>query len=160
MRGEPVDSLPNLAITMMKAADEIRVPYKTYALEVDAHVRGQLAVSKAYDIDHVSGISDPVVEAADLGAPSSTATPPPAIDDEEPLLLEPAQLLSLKVPDPASSPRMGKRLAVIARLRKECGGEKAVEGWIEGPIAESCDLRGVSRITMDFFDQPVSSGTW
>jgi MtaA/CmuA family methyltransferase len=155
MRGERVDSLPNLAITMMKAADEIGVPYKTYALEADAHVRGQLAVSRAYDIDHVSGISDPAVEASDLGARIIYRDDsPPAIDDAAPLLLEPSHLLALKVPDPASSPRMRKRLDVIARLKKECGGEKAVEAWIEGPIAESCDLRGVSRIMMDFFDRP------
>ena len=75
MRGEPMDALPNMAITMMKAADEIRVPYKTYAMDADAHARGQTAVSRAYGIDHVSGISDPAVEASDLGrARSSTAT--------------------------------------------------------------------------------------
>jgi MtaA/CmuA family methyltransferase len=153
--GEPTDVLPNVAITMMKAADQIGVPYKTYALDADAHFRGQMAVSRAYDIDHVSGISDPAVEASDLGAAIIYRDDsPPAMDDNEPLLLDPARLLSLKVPDPASTPRMGKRIAVIAKLAKECRGEKAVEGWIEGPIAESCDLRGVSRIMMDFFDQP------
>ncbi len=155
MHGRPVDCLPNMAITMMKAADEIGVPYKTYALEADAHVRGQVAVSRAYDIDHVSGISDPAVEASDLGAAVIyREDSPPAIDDAAPLLLDPARLLALKVPDPAASPRMRKRIDVISRLKKECGAQKAVEGWIEGPIAEACDLRGVSRIMMDFFDQP------
>jgi MtaA/CmuA family methyltransferase len=155
MRGEPVDCLANMAITMMKAADEIRVPYKTYAMEADAHARGQAAVSRKYGIDHVSGISDPAVEAADLGAVVIYRDDaPPAIDDNEPLLLETARLASLKVPDPWSTPRMRKRIDVVAQLKKECGGEKAVEGWIEGPIAESCDLRGVSRIMMDFYDSP------
>lgn len=155
MRGEPVDALANMAITMMKAADEIRVPYKTYAMDADAHARGQAAVSRAFGIDHVSGISDPAVEAADLGAAVIyREDAPPAIDDNEPLLLDTARLLSLKVPDPLSTPRMRKRIDVVARLKKECGGDKAVEGWIEGPIAESCDLRGVSRIMMDFYDDP------
>ena len=155
MRGEPVDSLANVAITMMKAADEIRVPYKTYAMDADAHARGQVAVSRKYGIDHVSGISDPAVEAADLGAVVIYRDDaPPAIDDDQPLLLDIARLASLKVPDPWSTPRMRKRIDVVARLKKECGGEKAVEGWVEGPIAESCDLRGVSRIMMDFYDDP------
>jgi AcrR family transcriptional regulator len=35
---------------------------------------------------------------------------------------------------------MRKRIDVIARLKKEIGHEKAVEGWIEGPIAEACGL--------------------
>ncbi len=87
MRGQPVDALPNLAITMMKAADEIGVPYRTYATEADAHARGQMAASRAYGIDHVSGISDPAVEASDLGAAVIyREDAPPAIDDGEPLL--------------------------------------------------------------------------
>jgi len=155
MRGAPVDALPNVVITMMKAADEIGVPYRTYAIVADAHSPGHMAVSRAYGIDHVSGISDPAVEASDLGAAVIyREDAPPAIDDSEPLLLDTGKLLSLRVPDPWSSPRMRKRIDVVARLKKDCGGEKAVEGWIEGPIAESCDLRGVSRIMMDFYDSP------
>jgi MtaA/CmuA family methyltransferase len=30
-----------------------------------------------------------------------------------------------------------------------------VEGWIEGPIAEACDLRGINTIMTDFFDSPA-----
>jgi len=154
MRGEPTDHLANLTITMMKAADEIGVPYKTYALDADAHARGQAAVSRAYGIDHVSGISDPAVEAADLGARVIYRDDaPPAIDDEEPLLLDTARLISLKVPDPRASRRMRTRIDAIALMKKECD-DKAVEGWIEGPMAESCDLRGVSRVLMDFYDAP------
>jgi len=153
MRGEPVDHLPNIAITMMKAADEIGVPYRTYAMEAEAHARGQLAVSRAYGIDHVSGISDPAVEAADLGAAVIyREDAPPAIDDNDPLLLDTGRLLALKVPDPWASPRMRKRIDAVARMKRDCGGEKAVEGWIEGPMAESCDLRGVSRLLMDVYD--------
>jgi len=155
MRGEQVDCLPNIAITMMKAADEIGVPYKTYAMDADAHARGQIAVSRAYGIDHVSGISDPAVEAADLGASVIyRENAPPAINDDEPLLLDTGRLVSLKVPDPWASPRMRKRLDAVSLMKKACGGEKAVEGWIEGPMAESCDLRGVSRVLMDFYDDP------
>jgi len=103
----------------------------------------------------VSGISDPAVEASDLGAVVIyREDAPPAIDDSEPLLLDTRRLLGLEVPDPWSSPRMRKRIDVVARLKKDCGSEKAVEGWIEGPIAEACDLRGVSRIMMDFYDAP------
>jgi MtaA/CmuA family methyltransferase len=155
MRGRPVDALPNMPITMMKAADEIGVPYRTYAVDADAHARGQMAVSRSYGIDHVSGISDPAVEASDLGAAVIyREDAPPAIDDNEPLLRDTRRLLDLKIPDPWASPRMRKRIDVVARLKKGCGGEKAVEGWIEGPMAESCDLRGVSRIMMDFYDSP------
>ena len=29
-----------------------------------------------------------------------------------------------------------------------------IEGWIEGPIAEGADLRGINTLMMDFFDDP------
>jgi MtaA/CmuA family methyltransferase len=155
MRGEQVDRLPNIAITMMKAADEIGVPYKTYALDADAHARGQLAACRKYGIDHVSGISDPAVEASDLGAAIIyREDAPPAIDDGNALLAEPARLARLKAPDPWAGPRMRKRIDVVARLAKEADGQ-AVEGWIEGPIAEACDLRGINTIMTDFFDSPA-----
>jgi MtaA/CmuA family methyltransferase len=155
LRHEDVDALPNIPITMMKAAAEIGVPYRTYALEPEAHVRGQMAASRAYGIDHVSAISDPAVEAADLGAEVIyREEAPPSIDDSAPLLADTTRLLTLRIPDPWSSPRMRARLQVIARLKEESAGEKAVEGWIEGPIAQSCDLRGLSRIMTDFYDSP------
>jgi MtaA/CmuA family methyltransferase len=49
---------------------------------------------------------------------------------------------------------MRKRIDVVRRLSAEVGRERAVEGWIEGPIAEACDLRGIGRIMTDFFDEP------
>jgi hypothetical protein len=59
IRGERADRLPNIPITVMKAADAVGVPCKTYA--TDAQVRGRVAVSRGFSIDHVSGISDPAV---------------------------------------------------------------------------------------------------
>jgi MtaA/CmuA family methyltransferase len=155
MRGQPIDRLPNIAITMMKAADEIGVPYKTYALDAGAHARGQLAVCRTYGIDHVSGISDPAVEAADLGATVIYRDDaPPAVDDADTLLADRAHLARLKVPDPWAGPRMRKRIDAVALMKEGVDGQ-AVEGWIEGPIAEACDLRGMSTIMMDFFDAPA-----
>jgi MtaA/CmuA family methyltransferase len=149
-----VDRLPNIAITMMKAADEIGVPYKRYVQDAEAHARGQLAVARAYDIDHLSGISDPAVEPADLGATIIWRDDaPPAIDESDTLLRDPARLAHLEVPDPWAGKRMRKRIDAVARMKKEAEG-RAVEGWIEGPIAESCDLRGINTIMTDFFDAP------
>jgi MtaA/CmuA family methyltransferase len=156
IRGETVDGLPAIPITMMMAAAEIGVPYRVYAMDAEAHARGQIAISTKYGIDHVSGISDPAVEAADLGAVVVYRDDaPPSPDEEHALLADLRQLSSLKVPDPLSVPRMRKRIDVIARLKQEVGGEKAIEGWIEGPIAEAADLRGINRIMTDFFDEPL-----
>ena len=34
------------------------------------------------------------------------------------------------------------------------GGEKLVEGWVEGPLAESADLRGINTVMLDLMDDP------
>jgi len=155
LRGDPVDALPNIPITMMKAADCIGVPYLAYATNAAAHARGQAAISRAFAIDHVSGISDPAVEASDIGAEVVyRPDAPPAIDDARVLLEDKGRLAALRAPGPRQGPRMRKRIDVVAALAKELGAEKAVEGWVEGPMAEACDLRGVSRIMLDFYDDP------
>src|ERR1019366_2922794 len=30
-----------------------------------------------------------------------------------------------------------------------------IEGWVEGPIAEGADLRGINTLMLDFFDDPA-----
>ncbi len=156
IRGERTDSLPLIPISMMVAAEEIGEPYGRYVFDAATHVRGQVAFAHAYDVDHVSAISCPTSEAADLGASIICYDDqPPAVDEENALLLDKGRLASLKAVDPGSGRRMSKRLAVIEGLRSEVGALKAVEGWIEGPIAEGCDLRGINRVMTDFYDDPV-----
>jgi MtaA/CmuA family methyltransferase len=79
---------------------------------------------------------------------------PPAVDEENALLADKAVLGRLKVADPGSGRRMSKRLEVVRRLKERVGREKLVEGWVEGPLAESADLRGINRIMMDLLDDP------
>jgi MtaA/CmuA family methyltransferase len=153
IRGEPVDSLPHIPISMMIAADTIGEPYGKYVLEPDVHARGQVAFAEKWDVDHVSAISCPVTEAADLGAAIiSYPDQPPAVDEENALLADKARLASLRVAEPGRY--MSGRLEVVRLLREKAGRERIVEGWVEGPLAESADLRGINRIMVDLVDDP------
>lgn len=49
---------------------------------------------------------------------------------------------------------MHDRIRGIALLRERVGDDKLVEGWIEGPMAEAADLRGINTLMLDFFDDP------
>jgi MtaA/CmuA family methyltransferase len=154
LAGKEVDRLPHIPISMMIAADTIREPYGRYVLDAEVHARGQIEFSGLYDVDHVSAISCPTTEAADLGA-SVIYYPdqPPAVDEENALLADKARLLSLKVAEPGA--RMTKRLQVLRLLKERVGGEKLIEGWVEGPLAESADLRGINRVMVDLMDDPA-----
>ncbi|HID23131.1 MAG TPA: hypothetical protein EYP14_12115, partial [Planctomycetaceae bacterium] len=155
LRGEPVDSLPLMPITMLFAAHHAGVPYGRYAADHRVLVDAQLRTAEDFDFDYVSCISDPAREAADCGAvvhyPDDQ---PPAIDESQALLADKSKLSSLKVPDPLGGGRMFDRVQAAAAFRERVGGEKLIEGWIEGPMAEAADLRGINTVMLDFYDDP------
>lgn len=68
LNGQPVDSLPQMPITMMFAADLAGVSYRQYASDYRRLVESQLRTAEKFDFDYVSCISDPAREAADCGA--------------------------------------------------------------------------------------------
>ena len=49
---------------------------------------------------------------------------------------------------------MHNGIKAVALLKERVGSEKIVEGWVEGPLAEAADLRGINTVMMDFFDDP------
>ena len=156
LNGSPVDSLPLMPITMMFAADQIGVPYGHYAADYRMLVEAQLRTAEKFDFDYVSCISDPAREAADCGAAVHYFdNQPPAIDETKSLLADKSVLGRLKAPDPLAGGRMHDRVQAAALFRQRVGGEKLIEGWIEGPCAEAADLRGINRLMTDFFDDPA-----
>lgn len=154
-RGKPTDCLPLTPITMMFAADQIGVPYGRYVKDYQVLVEAQLRTAEKFDLDHVSCISDPAREAADCGARIQFfEDQPPAPDETHSLLAYKAALNKLKVPNPLGGGRMHDRVRAAEAFRRRVGGEKLIEGWVEGPCAEASDLRGINRLMMDFFDDP------
>lgn len=154
LKGQPVDRLPLMPITMQFAADQIGVPYRQYATDYRTLVEAQLHTAGKFDFDFVSAISDPAREAADCGAEIAMFdNSPPALREDHALLAEPAALARLKIPDPHGGGRMTDRLRAL-ELFKEKAGDKLIEGWVEGPMAEGADLRGINTIMLDFFDEP------
>lgn len=156
IEGRKADCLPLMPITMMFAADRIGVPYRAYATDYRALVEGQLRVAEEFDFDYVSCISDPAREAADCGAAVEFfENQPPALDESRARLAEKGDLAALSIPDPVGGGRMHDRVQAAALFKERAGGEKMIEGWIEGPCAEAADLRGINALMMDFYEDPV-----
>ena len=90
--------------------------------------------AERFDFDYVSCISDPAREAADCGATVHYFdNQPPAVDETTRCLADKSVLAELKVPDPLGGGRMHDRVQAAALFRERIGGEKLIEGWIEGP---------------------------
>ena len=155
IEGRETDRLPLMPITMMFAANVANVKYGDYAAHHEVLADAQIKTAEAFGFDHVSAISDPAREAADCGAVIQFfEDQPPAVDESRALLQDPEDLVKLVVPEPLGGGRMHDRVKGVALLKERVGDERIVEGWVEGPIAEAADLRGINHIMMDFFERP------
>lgn len=153
--GQPVDHLLFMPITMMFAAHHIGKKYGKYALDYRLMAEAQVRTAEAYGFDHVSVISE-TREAPDCGATVIFYEDQPyAIDERCTLIADKSTLLQLKRPSPQTAKHMSDRLEGISLLKKMCGNEKIVEGWLEGPCAAAADIRGIQTLMMDFYDDPL-----
>jgi len=152
--GQPIDHLISMPITMMFAAHHIGEKYGKYALDYRLMAEAQIRTAETYEFDHVSAISE-TREAPDCGAKIIFFEDQPYSPDENcSLLADKSTLLQLKCPSPYEGKYMSDRLKGIDLLKKRCGNEKVIEGWLEGPIAAAADLRGLQTLMMDFYDDP------
>jgi len=156
LAGQPVDHLPLMPITMMFACDQINATYRDYCTDYRVLVEGQIRTTEKFGFDYVNTMSDPAREAADCGAKVEYFdNQPVAIIEDQALLAEKTALARLKTPDPLGGGRMTNGIKALALFKEKVGQEKIIEGWVEGPIAEAADLRGINTVMTDFFDDPA-----
>jgi MtaA/CmuA family methyltransferase len=154
VRGEPTDRLVAMPIFMTWISREIGRPYRDYVTDHRVLVAAQEWLVEEFSIDSVSVISDAWREAADCGAEIVFwEDAPPACKRH--LLEDKAGLATLRGPDPLSGGRMTDRVQAVAALHQEYGGQVPVMGWIEGPMAEACCLRGINEMMLDLIDDPA-----
>src|SRR5690349_9967854 len=147
LAGRPADRLPLMPITMMLAARQIGARYREYASDYRVLAEAQLRTAERFGFDHVSAISDPAREPADLGAAIEWFDDqPPAINESVALLQEKSTLARIQPADPLGGGRMHDRVRGVALLRERAGRDLLVEGWVEGPCAEAADLRGINTL--------------
>jgi MtaA/CmuA family methyltransferase len=155
LEGRPTDHLANMPITMMFAARHIGEKYGRYALDHLIMAEAQLRTAADFRFDQVSGITE-TREAPDCGAKVQFFDDQPwAMDESRALLADKSDQARLMLPDPRTASHMRDRIDGLALLKEKVGREKIVEGWVEGPCGASADLRGINRLMLDFYDDPV-----
>ena len=148
----PVDRLPAIPICMTFAARQMGVKYGPYLRDHRILVDTQIAFAERFDLDMVGLISDPAREAEDCGAEVVWFDDQPtAHDPANPLLKSKSDLRKLVPPDPQAG-RMFDRVQGAELFRERVGGQIPILGWVEGPMAEAADLRGINEIMFDLAD--------
>lgn len=153
--GRPVDRLAVQPIVMTFAARLAGIPYREYVTDYRKLVDAQLRLVEDFEIDLADLCSDPCREACDCGAEVRWFDDqPPAHSTNDALLPDKRVLATLKMPDPLGGGRMHDRVKGVALFREKVGGEVPILGWVEGPVAQAADLRGIDAIMLDLVDDP------
>lgn len=153
LAGEPVDRIPNLNIIMAFAARQLNVKYKDYVTDFRLLTDANIYCCDEYGIDMVSAISDPMREAHDMGA--DVIFPEDGVPYcREYLIKDISDIDKLKPADPRKGARMSDRISAVELYKRQVGDRYPILGWVEGAFAEAADLRGLSALMMDMFDEP------
>ncbi len=153
LNGKPFDRPAVTPIFMAWAANYIGQDYRDYYFNGDVLVKAQLAVTRDFNIDQISAISDPWREASAYGMEFDY--PENGVGKPKDLLIKkPDDINLIRSIDLERSERTKDRIDSVAKMAAKMGQTHSVLGWVEGPLAEYADLRGLETALMDLMDKP------
>lgn len=132
-------------ILMHFAARFIGKTYAEFASDYRVLVEANIRCMETFDCDAVGLISDPYRETSAFGAKISYPLENVPVCEEK-IIRSLEDVKNLKNPDVYKSERTLDRIKAAGEFRKLLGDHVPVIGWIEGPLAEACDLAGLSEM--------------
>jgi uroporphyrinogen decarboxylase len=138
---------------MRFAAKYANVPYSVFCLEPAAKCNAAIKCAEDFGLDWVTVMSDPYAEASAYGL--KVEYPYDNLPKHtEYLLKTESDFGHLKCPKIMEHNRLMARVREIETFHKRLNDNKFIVGWIEGPLAEYADLRGLSDAFFDLYDNP------
>jgi MtaA/CmuA family methyltransferase len=154
IKGKEFDRPPLHPIIMRFAAKYAQVPYSVFCCEPAAKCRAAIKCAEDFDLDWVTVMSDPYAEASAFGL--KVEYPHDSLPKHtEYLLKTESDFAKLKCPKVFEHARLAARVKEVELFSKQLKDSKLIVGWVEGPLAEYADLRGLSEAFLDIFDDPA-----
>lgn len=153
VEGKPVDRKPFHPIIMRWAARYAGVGYRDFCLNPQAKCDAMIRCAEDFDLDWVTVMSDPFCEASAFGLHIEYPENDLPIDRDG-HLPDLAAASRIRPFDPLEHDRTAGRLREIREFKRRVGDRYFIVGWVEGPVAEYADLRGVSNAATDLLDAP------
>ncbi len=139
-------------ILMMYTARHYGKTYEEFMTDYRVLVESNMRCLEMHGHDAVSVISDPFREASAFGA--RVTFDGDSAPKAEHIVNSPEDVAKLKNPDVYACERTMDRINGVRYFRELLGPQFPVIGWVEGPLAESADLSGVSETMMNMVMQP------
>lgn len=151
--GKITDKVLFRPILMYFAANFIGKTYGEFASDYKVLAEANLRCMDEFGIDILGLISDPYRETSAFGAKIQY------VPDGVPRCLNYVvqsmeDVKNLKNPDVYKEERTRDRIKGGELLSKKTQGNIPIIGWIEGPLAEACDLAGVENMMMQLMIDP------
>jgi len=153
LEGRAIDRPPFHPIVMRWAAKHAGVRYRDFCLDPKVKAGAMVRCADDFDFDWATAMSDPWAEASAFGVRVEYP------EDDLPREaggrlpdLEAAQRLRPYVV--YEHRRTRNRVKEVHDLGRLSGGRLFIVGWVEGPIAEYVNLRGVGGAALDLMDEP------
>lgn len=140
-------------ILMHFAARFAGTSYAKFASDYKTLVDCNIRAMEYFDADMVGLISDPYRETSAFGA--KITFPDEEVPRRENIIVQSIEDVErLRIPDVYKAERTLDRIKGAELFQKELKGTVPVIGWIEGPLAEACDLAGVSEMLIRLMMDP------
>ena len=148
-----IAGVPFHPILMHFAARYHGTTYSAFAQNHRVLVDSNIHCMDDFGFDAVSVISDPYRETAAFGAHVTFPAESVPVCREH-IVSTREDVAALPRPDVHMSPRTRDRIDGVALYRTRIGDDVPVIGWVEGPLAEACDLAGVNEILLQLALDP------
>ena len=153
IEGRSTDRVPFHPILMRFAARYAGVRYRDFCLSAAHKCMANIRCATDFGSDWVNTMSDPYAEAEAYGTILSYP------DDDLPKVIsyaieEPGDIDRMRVLRTEDHPRMRERLFEIREYGRQRSGNFFIAGWVEGPLAEYCDIRDINLAMTDLYEYP------
>ena len=153
IEGKGADRLPFHPILMRFAARHAGVRYRDFCLSAQHKVMANIMCSDDFGSDWVNTMSDPWAEAEAYG--NFLSYPEDDLPKvERHAIEEPGDIDRLKVLRVDDHARLRERVAEISGYRSQRPESIFICGWVEGPLAEYCDIRDINHAMTDLYEYP------
>ncbi len=153
IEGRKADKVPFHPIMMRFAAAYAGVRYKDFCLSARHKCSANILCATDFQSDWVNTMSDAYAEAEAFGTVLSYP------EDDLPRVQQYAikdinDIDRLTVRKTSDHARMKERVSELEEYRQPASGGFFIAGWVEGPLAEYCDIRDINLALTDLYEYP------
>jgi uroporphyrinogen decarboxylase len=146
--GQQVEGVLFFPIVMHFAARLAGQKYCDFARDYREMVRANIVCMERMGMDYVTVMCDPYRETSAFGGVVSY--PEDAVPRCTTQVLNSIEdLQMLRTPDVITSERIKNCIESIRLYKQELGDSVPIVGWVEGPLAEACDIIGMEQMMLN-----------